>query len=53
MTSEARITMTAIFFTRILGRVQFNKIQSPLKEQSKKTVSPKSVISSAHPCQNN
>ncbi|MGT2738857.1 hypothetical protein ACVRXB_05455 [Streptococcus pantholopis] len=27
--------MTAIFFPQRLGRVQFNKIQSPLKEQSK------------------
>ncbi|MEX2783987.1 hypothetical protein AB3331_02175 [Streptococcus sp. H49] len=32
MASDAGgITLTAIFFTRILGRVQFNKIQSPLK----------------------
>ncbi|MEX2783571.1 hypothetical protein AB3331_00075 [Streptococcus sp. H49] len=35
MASDAGITLTAIFFTRILGRVQFIKIQSPLKEQSK------------------
>ncbi|MEX2783703.1 hypothetical protein AB3331_00735 [Streptococcus sp. H49] len=35
MASDAGITLTAIFFTKILGRVQFIKIQSPLKEQSK------------------
>ncbi|AND79586.1 hypothetical protein A0O21_05880 [Streptococcus pantholopis] len=81
------ITMTTIFFTRILGRVQFIKIQRPFKEQSKNggkpeifdfvgaplperlercgrpqddkafrrlrlAVSPKSLISQTHPCQN-
>ncbi|AND79331.1 hypothetical protein [Streptococcus pantholopis] len=33
MASGAGITLTAIFFTRILGRVQFIKIQRPLKTQ--------------------
>ncbi|AND80365.1 hypothetical protein [Streptococcus pantholopis] len=35
MASDACITMTAIFFPQRLGRVQFHKMQSPLKEQSK------------------
>ncbi|MEX2783910.1 hypothetical protein AB3331_01785 [Streptococcus sp. H49] len=35
MASDAGITLTAIFFPQRLGRVQFIKIQSPLKEQSK------------------
>ncbi|MEX2783778.1 hypothetical protein AB3331_01115 [Streptococcus sp. H49] len=35
MASDAGITLTTIFFTRILGRVQFNKIQSPYKTAEK------------------
>ncbi|WP_447462743.1 hypothetical protein [Streptococcus pantholopis] len=33
MASDACITLAAIFFTRILGRVQFTKIQRAYKTQ--------------------
>ncbi|WP_447462763.1 hypothetical protein [Streptococcus pantholopis] len=36
MASDAGITLTAIFFTRILGRVQFNKIQSLLDNKQQR-----------------
>ncbi|MGT2739685.1 hypothetical protein [Streptococcus pantholopis] len=35
MASDAGITLTDIFFTRILGRVQFQQDTKPVKEQSK------------------
>ncbi|MGT2739754.1 hypothetical protein [Streptococcus pantholopis] len=44
MASDAGITLTAIFFTRILGRVQFTRYKARLKSKAKMTVSPKSLI---------
>ncbi|MGT2739182.1 hypothetical protein [Streptococcus pantholopis] len=36
MASDADITMTAIFFTRILGRVQFQQDTKPVKRAKQK-----------------